>query len=486
MSAINDMPFRIKSQVPQLSRQAILSGPTQLNFFVIRSILKEQKIFKMKNKTFFDVAVIGGGPAGMMAAGRAGELGAKVVLLEKNVSLGRKLLLTGKGRSNLTRAEFNPRELLKKYGREGDFLLYPLSVFGVKETIEFFEKKGLKTKIERGKRIFPESNRSQDVLNILINYLKKSLVKVMANYEVKEIIKEPTFANSASVAEATSAKEAATAGNENRIAKVVLSGGQELLAENYIIATGGKSYSGTGSTGDGYKWAEELGHKVSKLRPALVPLKIKENWPKLAQGLALKNVELTVLKNNKKKDGRFGELLFTHFGISGPIVLDLSGKIGELLEKGEVKLILDLKPALDFRILDKRLQSDFSKYSQKLFKNSLSDLLPQKLIPVVVELSGINPSKKVNEIIREERHKLVKLLKGLEMMVSSLLGFETAIVTSGGVSLKEIDSKTMKSKLIENLFFAGEIIDLHGPTGGYNLQLCWSTGYLAGKSAAKL
>jgi len=179
-------------------------------------------------------------------------------------------------------------------------------------------------------------------------------------------------------------------------------------------------------------------------------------------------------------------LLFTHFGISGPIVLDLSGKIGELLEKGEVKLILDLKPALDFRILDKRLQSDFSKYSQKLFKNSLSDLLPQKLIPIIIELSGINPSKKVNEITREERHRLVKLLKGLEMRVSSLLGFETAIVTSGGVSLKEIDSKTMKSKLIENLFFAGEIINLHGPTGGYNLQLCWSTGYLAGKSAAKL
>jgi predicted flavoprotein YhiN len=307
----------------------------------------------------------------------------------------------------------------------------------------------------------------------------------MTNYEVKEVIKD-----------------------KNRIAKVVLSGGQELLAKNYIIATGGKSYPGTGSTGDGYKWAEELGHKVSKLSPALVPLKIKENWPKLAQGLALKNVELTVFQKssfyevktqmkmkgnfeggklhryNKKKDGRFGELLFTHFGISGPIVLDLSGEIGELLEKGEVKLILDLKPALDFRILDKRLQSDFSKYSQKLFKNSLSDLLPQKLIPVVVGLSGINPSKKVNEITREERHKLGKLLKGLEMRVSSLLGFETAIVTSGGVSLKEIDSKTMKSKLIENLFFAGEIIDLYGPTGGYNLQLCWSTGYLAGKSAA--
>ena len=416
-----------------------------------------------KNKTIFDVVVIGGGPAGMMAAGRARELGAKVLLLEKNAALGRKLLLTGKGRSNITKAEFSPRELLKKYGREGDFLLHPLSVFGGKETIDFFEKKGLKTKIERGKRIFPQSDKAADVLNILISYLEKGKVEIMTNSEVKKIIKE-----------------------KNRIVKVILKDGEEILAKNYIIATGGKSYPGTGSIGEGYQWAKELGHKVNKLRPVLVPLKIKENWPKMAQGLSLKNVELTVFQNNKKQDSRFGEMLFTHFGISGPIVLDLSGKVGELLEKGEVKLVLDLKPALDFETLDKRLQSDFSKYSNKLFKNSLSDLLPQKLISIIVDLSGINPEKKVNEITRQERQKLVKLLKGLEMRVSSLLGFETAIVTAGGVSLKEIDSKTMKSKLIENLFFAGEIIDLHGPTGGYNLQLCWSTGYLAGQGAAKI
>ena len=415
-----------------------------------------------KISTHFDVAVIGGGPAGMMAAARAGETGKKVVLLEKNAGLGRKLLLTGKGRSNLTRAEFNPRELLEKYGREGDFLLYALSVFGVKETIEFFEKRGLKIKIERGKRIFPQSDKAGDVLNTLINYLKNNKVEIMAGSEVEEILKE-----------------------KNRISKIILKDGREISAKNYIIATGGKSYAATGSVGHGYKWAEKLGHKISKIRPALVPLKIKENWPKSAQGLSLKNVKLIVFKNNKKKESRFGELLFTHFGISGPIVLDLSKEIGKLLEKGGVKLVLDLKPALDFKILDKRLQSDFSKYSQKLFKNSLPDLLPQKLIPVVIGLSGINPSKKVNEITREERHKLARLLKGLEMTVSSLLGFETAIVTSGGVSLKEIDSKTMKSKLVENLFFAGEIIDLDGPTGGYNLQLCWSTGYLAGKSAAK-
>lgn len=425
------------------------------------SVLK-QKILKMKNKTIFDVAVIGGGPSGMMAGGRAGELGAKVALLEKNAGLGRKLLLTGKGRSNLTRAEFNSKELVKKYGREGDFLLYPLSIFGVEKTIDFFEKKGLKTKVERGKRVFPQSDSACDVLKILISYLKKGGVEIMTGSEVKEIVCD-----------------------KNKIEKVILKKGQEIFAKNYIIATGGRSYPGTGSTGAGYKWLGKLGHKINKLSPALVPLKIKENWPRLAQGLSLKNIELAVFWKNKKQDSRFGEMLFTHFGISGPIVLDLSEKVGELLERGEVKLVLDLKPALDFETLDKRLQSDFSKYSNKIFKNSLSDLLPQKMIPVIVELSGINPGKKVNEITREERQKLVKLLKGLEMRVSSLLGFETAIVTSGGVSLKEIDSKTMKSKLIGNLFLAGEIIDLHGPTGGYNLQLCWSTGYLAGQSSAR-
>ena len=414
-----------------------------------------------ENEIIFDVTIIGGGPAGMMAAGRAGEMGAKVVLLERNNALGRKLLLTGKGRSNITRAEFNSRELIKKYGREGDFLLYPLSVFGVKETIGFFEKKGLKIKTERGKRIFPQSDKASDVLAILIDYLKLGGVKIMTNSKVEKILKQ-----------------------KNRASKIILKDGREISAKNYIIATGGKSFPGTGSTGDGYQWAKELGHSISKLRPALVPLKIKENWPKMAQGLALKNVELSVFQNNKKKDSRFGEMLFTHFGISGPIILDLSGEIAELLEKGEVKLVLDLKPALDFRTLDKRIQSDFSKYSQKLFKNSLSDLLPQKLIPIIVKLSGIAPFKKVNVITREERYKLVRLLKGLAMTASSLLGFEMAIVTSGGVSLKEIDSKTMKSKLIENLFFAGEIINLHGPTGGYNLQLCWSTGYLAGQMAA--
>ena len=398
-----------------------------------------------------------------MAAGRAGELGAKVLLLEKNKFLGRKLLITGKGRGNITRAEFDVKELLKKYGREGDFLLHALSIFGPKEIVDFFEKRGLRMKVERGKRIFPKTDSAKDVLDILTGYLAENKVEIMTNSEVKEII-----------------------ANQNRISKIVFKNGKDISAKNYIIATGGKAFPGTGSTGSGYLWAEKLGHIVAKLRPALVSIKIKEDWPKKLQGLSLKNVELTVLRDGKKRDSRFGELLFTHFGLSGPIVLDLSGHIGELQEKGEVKLILDLKPALDGQDLDKRIQSDFIKYNNKFFKNSLNDLLPQKLIPVIMELSGIDPLKKVNVITKEERSRLAKIFKNLEMTVFSLLGFESAIVTAGGVSLREIDSKTMRSKLIENLFFAGEIMNLHGPTGGYNLQVCWSSGYLAGQSAVKI
>jgi len=417
----------------------------------------------MDKNLVFDVVVIGGGPAGMMAAGRAGELGARVLLLERNRNLGRKLLLTGKGRGNISRAEFNPRDLVKKYGREGDFLLYALSVFGPRETVDFFEKRGLGLKVERGKRIFPKSDATEDVLKVLLSYLGEGSVRIMTGLQVKKVI-----------------------ARGNKIEKIVLKDNKEISSGNYIVCTGGKSYPATGSTGEGYVWLEKLGHTIIKPRPALVPLRIKESWPKDSQGLSLKNVKLTVIQNNKKKDFRFGEMLFTHFGISGPIVLDLSGKIGELLEKGRVKLILDLKPALDFQTLDKRLQSDFSKYGSKLFRNSLDDLLPQKLILVIIKLSGINPEKKTNEVKREERLRLLRLLKGLEMEVSATLGFENAIVTLGGVSLQEVDAKTMKSKIIENLYLAGEIINLHGPTGGYNLQQSWSTGYLAGQSTAKI
>ena len=412
------------------------------------------------NENHFDVVVIGGGPAGMMAAGRAGELGARVGLLEKNQKLGKKLLLTGKGRCNITHAELNIRKFVKAFGKRGDFLFSPLSLFGVKETIEFFEKRGLKLKTERGQRIFPNSDKAQDVLNVLMHYLKQSNVNLITNARVIKLQKK-----------------------ENKVLKAILKD-KEIIADKYIIATGGKTYPQTGSTGNGLLWAEKLGHTISELSPALTSLIMKDKWIKHVQGLSLKNVRITVIQNNKKKITKLGEALFTHFGLSGPIILEMSSKIGDLLRKGEVKLSLDLKPGLDFSKLDNRIQRDFQKYSNKLFRNSLNDLLPQKMIPLIVKLSEINPNKKVNAINKPERQKLVKIFKNIEMIVGKLSGFEKAIITKGGISLKEIDSKTMKSKLIDNLFFAGEILDLDGPSGGYNLQICWTTGYLAGQSSA--
>ncbi len=411
------------------------------------------------NENHFDVIVIGGGPAGMMAAGRAGELGARVGLLEKNQKLGKKLLLTGKGRCNITHAELNIRKFVKAFGKRGDFLFSPLSLFGVKNTIEFFEKRGLKLKTERGQRIFPKSDKAQDVLNVLVHYLKQSNVNLITNARVVKLQKK-----------------------ENKVLKAILKD-KEIIADKYIIATGGRTYPETGSTGSGLLWAEKLGHTISELSPALTSLRIKDKWIKYVQGLSLKNIRITVLQNNRKMDTKLGEALFTHFGLSGPIILEMSSKIGDLLKKGEVKLSLDLKPGLDFSKLDNRIQRDFQKYSNKLFRNSLNDLLPQKMIPLIVKLSEINPNKKVNAINKSERQKLVKIFKNIEMMVGKLSGFKKAIITKGGISLKEIDSKTMKSKLIDNLFFAGEILDLNGPSGGYNLQICWTTGYLAGQSS---
>jgi len=409
----------------------------------------------------FDVAVVGGGPAGMMAAGRAAELGAKVILLEKNDQLGKKLLLTGKGRCNLTHAEFNLKKLVENYGQNGKFLFHALSVFGPKQVIGLFNTLGLETKTERGQRVFPVSDGSIDVLRALVKYLDQN--KAVISYDAKIIgIKH----------------------KDKRIEKLILKG-REIFARNYVFCTGGKSYASTGSTGDGFKWAKDLGHHIEELAPALVPIIIEEDWVRELQGLSLKNVEINIFQDNKKMAGKFGECLFTHFGMSGPIILDISKTVGRLLKKGKVELSLDLKPVLDFAKLDQRLQRDFIKYQRKSFKNSLADLLPKKLIPVMINLSHIDPEKKTSNITKEERISLVKLLKDLRMTARELLGFGNAIVTSGGVSLKEIDHQTMKSTLIDNLYFAGEIIDIDGPTRGFNLQNCWSTGYLAGESAAK-
>ncbi len=399
----------------------------------------------------------------MMAAISASKLGARVVLIEKNEKPGRKLLLTGKGRCNVTHAEFDHRKLTESYGKNGKFLFSALSKFDAADTMAFFEKNGLKLKTERGARVFPQSDKAADVLNTLIKRLKKQKVKLMTRTAVIKIESE-----------------------NNLITGIKLNTGK-IKAKNYIFCTGGKSYPQTGSSGEAFNWLKNLGHRVTKLYPSLAPVKIQEPWVKELQGLSLKNVEISICKNGKKQTSRFGEMLFTHFGISGPIVLDISKEVGNALgtEKGEVEISLDLKPALDFQKLDERVRRDFQKYNNKLFRNALDDLLPQKLIPIIVKLSQINPNKHTNLVSREERLRLTNLLKNLGMTAIGLLGFDYAIVTSGGVELKEVDPKTMQSKIIKNLYFAGEILDLDGPTGGYNLQVAWTTGFVAGQSAAE-
>jgi len=416
----------------------------------------------MTDNNSFDIAVIGGGPAGMMAAGRAAELGAKVILIEKNETLGKKLLITGKGRCNFTHNEFDLRKFAEKFGRNGRFLYSALAVFGAREVIDFFESRGVKAKVEQGDRIFPEKGNAQDVLNIFIKYLAEGKVNILLNARVSGFKQE-----------------------KGKISQVLL-GDREISADKYILCTGGKSYPQTGSIGDGYRWAEQLGHIIIPPVPALNPVKTSDGWAKELQGLSLKNISLQLFQNNKKKDERFGEMLFTHFGVSGPIVMDMSKNIGELLKSGPVKLILDLKPALDFKKLDRRIRRDFQEFKGRMFKNSLKGLLPLSMIPVIIKLSGIGPEKKVDYISREERNKLVHLLKELELTPTGLLGFKWSVVTSGGVALKEVNPDTMGSRKIKNLYFAGEILDLDGPSGGYNLQECWGTGYLAGKSAAQL
>lgn len=406
----------------------------------------------------YDVAVIGGGPAGMMAAGRAGESGARVILLEKNKHLGTKLLITGKGRCNLTNKVDSEREMIEAFGKNGKFLFSALHKFGVDDVIDFFAERGVETKVERGNRVFPESGMSRDVLGALSAYLKKSKAEVKFGSAVKEIILQ-----------------------DNKIEKVLLYGGREIIADKFIIATGGKSYPGTGSTGDGYSWLAKMGHTITELTPALVPIIIKEKIVSELEGLSLKNVGISLYEDGKKIDSRFGEAIFTADGMSGPIIIDMSGSVDSRATDKQ-KLVIDLKPALDFPTLDLRLQKDFTEQSKKLFKNCLDNLLPQKLIPTIINLSGVNPEKKADIISRDERKKILHLLKEFTLTIRGLDGFDKAIITSGGVALNEIDPKTMQSKIIPNLYLAGEILDLHGPTGGFNLQQCWTTGYVAGDS----
>lgn len=404
------------------------------------------------------VIVIGAGPAGLMAAGKAGERGLEVLLLEKNERLGKKLLISGKGRCNMTN-NTDIEGLIENIPGNGNFLYSAFYTFSNRDLIDFFNERGLETKVERGERVFPVSDKAADVLNTLHRFVMGNKVKILPNSPVRSI-------------------EAA----KGRVTGITLKNGQKLECDAVILATGGASYPGTGSTGDGYEMAKGLGHGVVTLKPSLVPLEAAEEWVKELQGLSLKNIGITfILKNGKKAYTDFGEMLFTHFGVSGPVILSGSRHILDYDFK-DVKLAIDLKPALSPEKLDERIQRDFEKYSRKQYKNALDDLLPQKLLPVVIRLSGIELDKFVNQITREERRRLAELLKKFELTITGSRPIKEAIVTAGGISTNEIDPSTMQSRLVEGLYFAGEIMDVDGYTGGFNLTIAFSTGFLAGIS----
>jgi predicted Rossmann fold flavoprotein len=406
------------------------------------------------------VIVIGGGAAGMFAAIYAARSGNEIILLEKNDKLGKKLFITGKGRCNITNAG-DMEELFSNLMSNPKFLYGPFYTFNNFDVIDFFEELGLKTKIERGNRVFPESDKSSDVIAALLRELKRLNVDIRYQSEVTDIIIQ-----------------------DNTFKGVTIKGEDKTLnGDKLIIATGGLSYPSTGSTGDGYRFAKKMGHTITKLYPSLVPMNIEEiELVKELQGLALKNIKITITSKNKEIYSDFGEMLFTHFGISGPVILSASSHCIPFMENNDLILNIDLKPALSKEQLDARILRDFDEFSNKQYKNALDQLLPRKLIQVIIALSKIDPEKKVNLITKEERTRLVELLKGVPLHIARLRDYNEAVITKGGIKVKDINPSTMESKLVSNVFFAGEVLDLDALTGGFNLQIAWSTGHVAGSS----
>ena len=404
------------------------------------------------------VIVIGGGAAGSMAAISAAGGGACVTLIEKNEKIGKKIYITGKGRCNVTNSS-EPDVFFKNVNRNPKFLYSSFYNFDNFSVMRFFEEHGCPLKEERGNRVFPVSDHSSDIIKTLTNTLKDLGVNIMFNTAVKELIVE-----------------------DDTVKGVILSDGKKITGDRVIIATGGVSYPMTGSDGDGYRFAKDTGHEVKDTEASLIPIIPKEDFYKELQGLSLKNVKLSLFDNNKKIYEELGEMMFAHFGLTGPLILTASTKMTfkDKNKSHDYKLSLDLKPALSKDMLDQRLLKDFNKNINKAFKNSLDELLPRNMIPVMIELSGIDPMKHVNEITREERLAFVDLIKNLSFTPIALRPISEAIITKGGVSVKDINPSTMESKKIKNLYFAGEVIDLDAMTGGFNLQIAWSTGYLAG------
>lgn len=413
------------------------------------------------------VIVVGGGPAGMFAAYFAAKNGHKVTLLEKNEKLGKKLYITGKGRCNITNSS-DMEVLFQNVCSNRKFLYSAFYSYTNEQVIDFFEEHGLKTKIERGNRVFPMSDHSSDVISTLAKALRSVGVDVWLHTRVKNLLIEMTDGQEETM--------------EKQISGVLLEDCRKLYADAVILATGGFSYQSTGSTGDGYRFAEESGHRMTAITPSLVPLETKEDWVTQLQGLSLKNVSIRITKGKKKLYEDFGEMLFTHFGLSGPMILSASAAIKSEYLKEDLSLSIDLKPALDKEQLDKRILREFDEAINKQFKNVVPKLLPAKMIPIIIELSQIDGEKKVNEITKEERMNFVNLLKSLPITITGTRGWNEAIITKGGVSVKDVNPSTMESKVVKQLYFAGELLDLDAMTGGYNLQIAWSTGYLAGNS----
>ncbi len=424
----------------------------------------------------YDVIVIGGGPAGMMAAGRAAECGARVALLEKNASLGTKLLITGGGRSNVTNAEFDEHIFLAKFGAAAKFLYSPLSQFGVQSTLDFFHGHDMPTKVEAEKRVFPVSDSAQSVWDVLVSYMRAGNVTILTGMAVTGL----------------EASDGALSG-------VRMKNGQVLTAHSYILATGGQSRPETGSTGDGFRWLETIGHTIVAPRPALVPLRVRESWIAELAGVSFPDAKMTYFQKEKKIEtgearpphfpalgcGR-GKMLFTHTGLSGPLVLNMSRGISEFLQYGEVVVSFDFLAERNIGEVDRDIQTLFETQKNKQVKNSLDGLLVPALIPVLLRLARINPETPVHSVTRDERMALARLVKDFRLTVMGLLDVDKAIVTSGGVLLEEVDCKFMRSRKFANLYLVGDVLNIDRPSGGYSLQLCWTTGHVAGTSAGKI
>lgn len=421
------------------------------------------------------VIVAGGGAAGMIAAYAAAECGHRVVLLEQNEKLGKKLFITGKGRCNVTNA-CEREKLFENIVSNPKFLFSAFSAFDNTQMMELLREAGCPLKVERGERVFPVSDHSSDIIAALTRLLNRQGVEVRLHAKVKEILVDRRTKNDAE------AEKKGMSDGRALVRGVRLADGQCLEAEAVVLATGGLSYPSTGATGDGYRMAERLGHSIKACMPALTPMEIEESWCASLQGLSLKNVALSMYCGSKQIWNGFGEMLFTHFGISGPLVLSASSFYGKCRDKHNITAVVDLKPALSIEQLDRRILRDFEENRNKQFKNVIGSLYPSRLVPVMILLSGIDGEKKIHEVTRQERSRLAEVTKNLTMRVTGLRDFAEAIITQGGVRVKEVNPSTMESKIVQGLYPVGELLDLDAVTGGFNLQIAWSTGYLAGRS----